>query len=704
MSVFNKISLGHPSKTYTHNLSFDNNTTFDFGGVQPTLVQYLEGDDKLSLNLKQFVRLSPLPAPTFGRVHLQNEFRFIPITEVCPYYEALLAKQPYYGGNNKSYTPDSVPYTTNQTLVQILCLKFSDFNVLYKDSFETNKVYHYASNEIEGSALDPSNESNLSDLNKILSDYWQGAYEHIGSLNKNNFIKLTYDTNEVHKPTFISGNPGSTLPPKPTNASTFSPITIENADFVINTGGRYTFLFRLNAAGRRLRKIFVGCGFSLSIDDIDPLSILPLFAFYKAYFDTYFPQRSISWISTNTYNLIKYIEDQYFTDFYTFDIDNTTPETLFFAFLQDLSDCWYTNLDDFVSAHREYPLTNNNSLHLQVGTSVTQFLRNDYSSSVNSYPIVTPASQKLNYLSIQGLQLLTRFISKDSVIGGKLSDWLKVHFGTEISNSLFKQSNIIGSSRLDVEINDVFSTSDTASESGGEVLGAFAGKGLGYNQNKFSYTAPTIGYAIMLSSIVPDSGYFQGNDPLLYFINRDTIPFPEFDALGYEVTPKSMIFDDRGTNLSSAFPHHGGFGFIPRYSSLKIKRNIVNGDMSRRGSIDTYNAYYLDRIIAAQDISSTPLSDGSLKVEFHKVQVPTASVEWRYPTKYSWLGNPNRIFYQSGTSYHGASYSDEDLIDDNFMCQMIFDLKVTNKYKPISQSFDTFDENVDDKSTDVKLD
>lgn len=35
---------------------------------------------------------------------------------------------------------------------------------------------------------------------------------------------------------------------------------------------------------------------------------------------------------------------------------------------------------------------------------------------------------------------------------------------------------------------------------------------------------------------------------------------------------------------------------------------------------------------------------------------------------------------------------------------MIFDFKVTNKYKPISQSYDTYDEGTDDGSIDVKQD
>lgn len=704
MSGFSKISLGRPTKRYTHNMSFDNNTTFDFGGVQPVLTQYLEGDDTISLNLRQFLRLAPLPYPTFGRVHVQNEFRFVPITDVCPYYEALLAKQPYFGGDNVTYNPERVPYTSNRTLVQYLCLKYCDFNVLYKDDTSRQNLYRYASNGVTTGAHDPSDISGLNSLNSLLSAFWQGSYDKFGKLQTEHFEKLTYDSDEVHDGTFDTPRPDITLPPTASTGNTYSTITLESADFVIKVDDSYLFLFRLNSAGRRLRKIFVGCGFSLSCFDTDRLSILPLLAFYKAYFDTYAPQRNISWISTNCYALIKYIEEHYFLDFSLFQNDTQSEALDLFTFLMaDLHDCWYTQLDDFVSAHRDTPVTVNRSFDVIDGGDELQFISNNLETPSDILPYQS-AGGNFNWLTIQGLRLVTRFVNKDSVIGGKLSDWIKVHYGSDISNSLFKETNRIGSFRLDVSINDVFSTSDTASSDGGEVLGAYAGKGLGFNNSSFKYKAPSHGFAIMLSCVVPESGYFQGNDASLYLLDRNAIPVPDYDALGYEITPKSMIFDDRGVCYPGANKVSGGFGFVPRYSSLKRKRNIVNGDMSRRGSIDSYNGYYLDRIIGIQEISSIPMSDGSVQLDYHTSDIPTATEEWRYPTKYPWLGNPNRIFYQSGVNYHGVSYEGDELIDDNFICQMIFDFKVTNKYKPISQSYDTFDEGTDDKSIDVKMD
>ena len=567
-------------------------------------------------------------------------------------------------------------------------------------------IYHYASNGVSGVSLDPSDPADLTELNTLLRDFWQGSYDLAGALSSDKFEKLTYDSNEVSDihGTFGGYKPPMSLPSNPETGNTYSTITLDSADFVIKVSESYIFLFRLNSVGRRLRKIFVGCGFSLSCFDTDKLSILPLLAFYKAYFDTYAPQRDISWISTNCYALIKYIEDHYFLNFVDFLSDSESDAlSLFRLFISDLSECWYTQLDDFVSAHRETPVTVNRQVLISDGNEELQDLSNNIDTAGSELPLQY-AGASTNWLTIQGLRLVTRFVNKDSVIGGKLSDWIKVHYGSDISNSLFKDTNRIGSFRLDVNINDVFSTSDTASSDGGEVLGAYAGKGLGFNNSSFKYKAPSHGFAIMLSCVVPESGYFQGNDASLYLLDRNAIPIPDYDALGYEITPKSMIFDDRGVCYPGANKVNGGFGFVPRYSSLKRKRNIVNGDMSRRGSIDSYNGYYLDRIIGIQEISSIPMSDGTVQLVYHSADIPTATEEWRYPTKYPWLGNPNRIFYQSGVNYHGVSYDGDELIDDNFMCQMIFDFKVTNKYKPISQSYDTFDEGTDDKSIDVKMD
>ena len=92
------------NKKYTHNLDFDNNTTMDFGSVQPLLCQYLLPKSDVNLNYRQLIRLAPMPTPSFARIFAKNYARFVPMTDVVEYHEAFLSKKPYYS-KDRSFIP-----------------------------------------------------------------------------------------------------------------------------------------------------------------------------------------------------------------------------------------------------------------------------------------------------------------------------------------------------------------------------------------------------------------------------------------------------------------------------------------------------------------------------------------------------------------------------------------------------------------------
>lgn len=100
------ISLGKQTKKYTRDLSFDNNTTMDFGFVQPLFCQLLLPDSDFSISAKQLVRLAPMPCPSFARVSLVTKYVFVPWSDICGYYEAMLANMPYKG----NIVPTTLPY------------------------------------------------------------------------------------------------------------------------------------------------------------------------------------------------------------------------------------------------------------------------------------------------------------------------------------------------------------------------------------------------------------------------------------------------------------------------------------------------------------------------------------------------------------------------------------------------------------------
>lgn len=101
-------NLGVSRKKYTHNKSFHIDTTADFGSFQPVLCDYLAvGDTAAMRSFRQLVRNAVMPSPTFGDIKCVNRFSFVPVSDVFPAFEAMLARQSVKTGN-KEYIPVSV--------------------------------------------------------------------------------------------------------------------------------------------------------------------------------------------------------------------------------------------------------------------------------------------------------------------------------------------------------------------------------------------------------------------------------------------------------------------------------------------------------------------------------------------------------------------------------------------------------------------
>lgn len=673
MSQFSTINIGKNTRKYTRDMSYDNNTTLGFGIVQPLLSQHMYADSDINVGYKQLVRLAPLYVPTFGRISVRNEIRFIPTVDLCPYFECIQSGISYCNGT-QCFKPSTVPYTDNAFLTSYLLFKHSKWVYASRSSTSTQD-YTFSSTIPTGTTFTNLN-ANLRD--KLL----------ITTLSSRFILPSdTYD----------------------------SSITPESADYIIRISTTEFVFFRLKPSGRRIRTNLIGLGYGLALQDTNNVSILPILAYYKAYFDTYSPQTDdISWQSTNAYVFIKYTERTYWTDF-TSDYIYRSNEAfqLFVAVLNDLSSTWFVSSNDFVSSHTVSPTVQ----HTQLPTAVNDGVASAITMADDKLPSYS-ASAILSDSAIRALQRLSRWVRADSVIGTKLSDWMRVHFNSDIVNNVFRRPFNVASHSTNIEINDVFSTADTvveasdSSSASGEYLGSYAGKGIGFDQSGYNYHASVDGYIVHLCSVVPDAGYFQGNNPQLYAINKDTLPIAEFDALGYELTPLASIIDNNGIAEAATdnAMKNNSFGYVPRYTGLKYNKNIVNGDMSRRSTMDSYSAYYMDRIISSQQLLFENKSSNvyTLTNELSGLSWITPNPKWRYLTEYPWLGNFNRIFQSSGVQTKGSGLiditveSDETDIDDNFTCQTVFDIKVKDFLKPIQDSYDTYEPLFDDSSIKIK--
>lgn len=678
---FKSVLLGTSAhKNYTHNMSFDNNTTMDFGFLQPLLSQYMLPNSSISVNSKQLVRLAPMPTPSFARMYLQNFSRFVKMTDVVPYYESLLSGISFTTSSGQSVKPTQMPVTTNSFLLWNL-LVLSRCSVYEKYSLVgIGDDFAYKPLDVVGS---------LEDKFKYMLQ------------NRFGFV----DTDWTYKPEFTTAK------------YSLSPLQSDYTILYSDSESKkdYMFCFQFSARAKRLRKAFLGLGYSLNGEDNKLVSIAPLLAYYKAYYDYFGLTRDFQFEQTNCFKVIQYIWDYNVNFFQLAGHVSSQPLSIFILFLRDFQNLYYTDASSYIAAHRSIPLNNAKIPNVNTGIySLSEYMSNpsfskDYIKK-NSYgvPDISTTPGRSTWFSIDLLRRLSRFVSKDSVIGKRLSDWVKVHYGSDVSFDLFKDSFNISEWRTPIDIDDVFSTSETAdvgNKNKGDYLGAYAGKGIGFGKGGFTFKAPTHGFVFVMSCIVPITNIFQGNDPTLYAIDNDTIPHPEFDALGYEFTPKGVFMSDNfllGDKDDLGLTKKG-FGWVPRYTGFKVKKNIVNGDMYCGYFKRDLLPYFNDRLILNHSAQCIDVTDtdgkptGNFRFYFNTNNVPSASTSWQQICKYGFLSNYNRLFYNVKSDTDFVSTESGDFIFDygefdNFICQTVFDVKVKNWLKPVQNSYDTVDE------------
>lgn len=693
-------NIGQSNKRYSHDMGYHINTTSDFGSFQPICSQFMNPSDKYILkDFRQLVRNAVMPNPTFGDIKCVNNFRFVPMNEIFPQFDALIAGKEV-NSYLLNYKPTSVPYVSNGYLVFMLSLLYSSMDIL------DVKVDNNASNSW-GIPSDYSKPFTFTEISRInFSNYNdRKLYGEFKDIFKSFGLVINDDASAHLIDMFIGRNPSSFNQ----KAAQRLKLTPGNSDFVIfNKEQTKCLLVRLSARGKRLYKIFKGLGYALDAYNTNPVSILPLFAFYKAYFDKYAPTRDKGWQNTACFELINTIFEANLQNLQIVDQkENTAYHILVKKFFEELSECWYVFPDDYFSAHTTSPLQNvsaNLSADIMNGDVSAETTVEPGKEHTPTLKPLTNNGSSFSLVQFQTLQRITRFLNKNSLIGNRIKEYVRSHYGSAVVSDLFQDSKDVATFITDVKLDDIYSSSDTVQQSGavGEPLGKRGGRGDGFSSNNsFNFTAETFGYLIGFTAIYPNSFYCQGDDAQLYMRNRFDFPSADFDSLGYELTPLAQIVDNNGISFDSLDNASGkSFGFLPRYSMFKYKKGIINGDMSLRSRRDSFLSFHLERFIQRKEIvpfrllPGSPVDDKKWNVIIN--DIPDAGTEWRYLAKYPQLGWFNRIFLNSGDTHN---YDDLNFqADDNFTIQCVVDSIVVNQLKPLSQSFDTFQEDTDNNN------
>lgn len=682
-----KVKDNSRKKKFLHVLDHDVSTTLDYGFCQPIMCRELNAQDTVNLCIPQFVRLGLVVKPTFGRMHLRTYNKFVPIETIYEPWGSFLAGQSFTHGNT-SYIPDEVYNFKLMDLWRLVCLH-SEFG-MFEDISVTNTRGDYLYGGIdEDHFAVPQHWDDVTDV----------LFPSLAAETYQDLILIMEDVCGcgMQSMTAEFDSPSYSLD----YYDWYIPFTKDNKKNLLC--GRFT------RAGRNLRSILIGCGFQFNLNTADYFSLLPIMAYYKSYFDLFNPNRDLTWKDTNLY---KFTEGSMnlssasrfsSASYFQLNYQNGVTENFLKWFLFDLPQCFYTFNPDFVSAHisgstldvavqaadkeqEEYdgpafPVLEGNNL------SAVGSIGNGYNASLANYSVSAGISN-VNRAALRVLDMLSKRINIHTALGTRIKEYLKSVYG-----SAYLENDVVddlGKQSFPIDVSDVFSTAETELGS----LGQYAGKGVGAvdqdNAEKINFTAPTTGYLVSIICLVPESRYSQGQDLLNTHVTRRQFFDSDFDGITLLPTPQYAVYGI-GEHSSVFAQYDNSFGNIPVYSEYKIANNILNGDMSRKSTRNTFLPFTLDRLMP-YTMSIKNNSSGYWRLVTMESNVLVNGTVWRYCNLNRWLGNYNRIFLDEGKELPAKSYNfftDFGYPEDNFIVHNRILLKVHSYALPLSDSFDT---------------
>lgn len=746
------LKVGASSRKAHFPLHHDVQTTSDFGFCQPTLVRHLVAGSSGAIDSRTFVRLAPLPVPTFGRIKAKTITSVVPINEIFEAFDYLQSQQAVQSAL-ASYVPTQADnFKSAQLWNMILAQSLKRFtranlaNLSYDNApflnFTLLTPSLLASNIGESGFIDktlvPIGTGAMKDENsQVLYNYAETniravfdsfassedtlAYRFYSELSKDSGASFSaYVGDDFGALTNDDWRVYSNIPlprdiavrnPKYIDAGYRNFGDAQNCDYFCNYGDGSVNLYNsegnivecdvpivlavnLTRRGQRLMKVLNACGISFACER--DLEVVPLFAYYKAWFDKFNPGRDKQWRDTNCYKLIHSFYDTGVTlnerlgdSSGSYDEDSVLRKygvlDAFFGFLDDLSSCFYTLKTDNITATTPYPLldtdaSENTSIRLN-DTEATQFMKaQERDSEGFMYQYGQLSNGNVNSLAIKGLLRLYSLVNKNSVIGSKIEDYLKTKYGYSIP-----RTTELGTDEYYINIDDISGTVNNDNT----YLGEYAGRGVGSDmqrdsKRKIKFDVDRFSILVQMFVIVPQGGYIQAYPR--QHINRFDFYQPEFDSLGMDAVRKSEVFG-RSSDVETFNVSDSTFGFLPRYFSEKIQNNLHNGDFMRRATRSEFLPYSLDRVFTEDELQQFG-TNGLVRVIPATTLTPNEYL--RYIGKDEELGNYDRIFY------------DIFGVTDNFIVHMVNTFDYYAPMKPISESFETFDKEVDDNVKSVE--
>lgn len=342
--------------------------------------------------------------------------------------------------------------------------------------------------------------------------------------------------------------------------------------------------FNLLPKGKTVLKLLMSLGYKIDFNLLNTEfyhSALPLLCLLRVYYDWYYPSAySQDENAIRAQFILDYDDPEVeFSDF-------ITPQLLFHLVL-DVSKVNY-NSDYFVSAW-DNPVSPTAGSYSNETIADITYTGNTSSKVVNQSgtPVITPGgsvpNNSISQYMIDSLKSLTDYMKRNQLAGARVVDRYLARYGVSLSSAKLKRSQWIGDFAQEIKFGDVTSTADTD----GANLGSFAGKGVSYGTGNYSISTDEFGIVIIISSIVPEVSFYQGQDRMTMHKTRFDFYTDEFDNQGVQALATREVFVPldateaypAGTTQYSRLNYNDlVFGFVPRYGDYKRGTDLITGD------------------------------------------------------------------------------------------------------------------------------
>lgn len=685
---FSKINVGRANKRGRFDLSHGVSTTFDFGSVQPLFCKLMMPNSSIKGDFSGAVRCMPMPLPPFGKCGLHMYGQFIKMGDLLRNFGSFVSRT-VYTSVHSSYVPQNLPCLPIKGGISIVSLLLSprfsfwcpfkleqlgDAKLDYAPSYDVDGIRMMFSGDVDATDMHNLKSSvvDLSVASESISQYFgftvaNGGPNYAAWWNGfSDFNRVQVETDGTHpndfdavcdagfsliNADFFFTAPANAVPVSPSSSTKFNkPLAVA---------------VWLTADGRRLVKILNGLGIQVSLTDTSKVSLMPIFAYYKAWFDLFAPKREMMWTSTQAYRLL-----DWFCEYgRSFEDIGVVPGVLgegitlgnLCEFFFDVSQTFATCDPNYITS--SVGSANQSGVSMQFDSPELDTNVAKSSLSVNG-GVASQSSQsiKLSSVGIELINKLARYINTNNVIGKNIDAFFKAHF--DGYSGVSDKSQFAGASVLDIELGDVVVTADTDIADAGE----FAGVGFGRGDFRVKYSTDEFGFYIVLATVIPRSNYVQGSDYDVFITKPLELPTPELDALGWDKLRISEVFGSGVYDMGmpgARVNGNGPFGYQPRYTGHKVQNSKLMGDFRYNGTRDNYLGMTLDNVITqdyilpslgkTKSVGGTPSTKpNTIKVLSASASRFSASPNWRYLGKDKLISNYDRIFKSSGVAISDA--------------------------------------------------